>query len=124
MQKFLTDVKYIKQPEHKEVRFLENKENYKVLYALVGMPLMSDREAIFSVDILPEMAGKKRIIIKSVEHPDYPVKSNPVRMSFMKALELKQVGDDMELEEFSQMNLGGYFPMRLLNMAIGSLLGK
>ena len=45
-------------------------------------------------------------------------------MLFMKALELKQVGPDMELQEFSQMNLGGYFPMRLLNMAIGSLLGK
>ena len=52
---------------------MENKENFKVLYALVKMPLMSDREAIFSVELLPQVGDKKRIIIKSVNHPDYPV---------------------------------------------------
>lgn len=121
-EKFLTDIKCMRQPEHKVLKFLDDANT--TMYAVVKMPLMSDRESIFHIEKFDTPEGKRRFVLRSISHPDYPVKKSPVRMLFLKALECRQVGEDLEAHEFSQVNMGGYFPMRLLNMFIGSLIGK
>ena len=41
-----------------------------------------------------------------------------------KAIKVEQVGPDVELTDFSSMDMKGYFPMRLMNMMIGSMMPK
>lgn len=64
------------------------------------------------------------VTAENVEHDDYPEQPGVVRMQMFKAVKVEQVGNDVELTDFSSMDMKGYFPMRLMNMMIGSMMPK
>jgi hypothetical protein len=41
-----------------------------------------------------------------------------------KAMMLKQEGEDLRIVDFSNMDLKGYFPVRIMNMMMGTIMGK
>ena len=65
--------------------------------------------------------------IESVEHPDCPELPNVVRIEMFKSvkiMESKENPADIEILDFSIMNMKGYFPVRVFNMMMGSILSK
>ena len=62
--------------------------------------------------------------MNSAEHPDYPPKKGVIRIQMFQALLFWSEGEDCRAIQFQTFNMGGYFPMRLLNMAIGSIMKK
>jgi len=117
--------KHIKDMDKKnkivEFKWLENKpeEGYWLMYSVSKMgSLASDRENLIEMT-LHELDEKKFIYIsKTVERDDVPVKAGCVRMEIFKATHVEQVGEDIELTEFSNFDLKGYFPSSLFNMVM------
>lgn len=66
-------------------------EQHKVLYALTKPPIVSAREQIVNFEYLdlPDdpndpRKGRRLVSVQSVDHPDYPIKSIPVRTNIFK----------------------------------------
>jgi hypothetical protein len=64
------------------------------------------------------------VVISSIEHPDFPERKGIIRMEMFKASLVQQQGPDIKITEFSNFNMKGYFPMRLLNMVMASAVEK
>jgi hypothetical protein len=47
-----------------------------------------------------------------------------IRMQMFKAVRVEQVGEDIHLTDFSSMDMKGYFPKRLMNMMLGTMMPK
>jgi len=95
------------------------------LYERFKIPLMSERECILDIDfkaLSGEHEGKYLWIVKSVQDPAYPPKKGVITMFMYKAAMVWEEGDGIHSLEYSSANMGGYFPMRLLSMAIGSMM--
>lgn len=110
--------------ESKIISRYENGE-VKEMYQRFKMPLMSQREALLTfqtIELTGEYEGKKLWLMKSVDHPDFPVKKDIIRMNLSKACILYEEDGNSMGEEISTFDMGGYFPMRLLNMAIGAMI--
>ena len=54
----------------------------------------------------------------SIEHKDYPVRENTIRMSASDFTILEQKGDDLMVTKINTFDLGCYYPPRLLNMVV------
>ena len=91
MTRFLMD--FDKQMDNKsKMNILENKilerdaQNFPALmYMKVKMPGMSVRDEMLRMSYIGYPDGRRLMIIKSVEHPDYPVQKDIIRMYIYKA---------------------------------------
>lgn len=97
------------------------------VYQKFKLPLMSERELVMEfkmIDLTGDLAGKKLWLMKSCEDPKYPVNKNCIRVSISKATLIWEEDGSIVGDEFATFNLGGYFPMRLLNMSTGAATKK
>ena len=95
-----------------------------IIYSKSKMPMMTMRENLISMEKMDIDDGRVLFLIRSVEHPKYPITKEAIRMQFYKASCSKQVGDDLHVLEFSNFNMGGYFPTKLLNMVMANMMAK
>ena len=94
------------------------------MYSLMNMGIMTDRESLMSLDMKKQSDGKYLWICQSYEDPAFPITKKAIRIDLFKAVMFWGEGNDSRAIEFSYFNMGGYFPMRLLNMALGSIVKK
>jgi len=87
------------------------------------MPMMSERDNVASMKIVQKEGDKVFFQMASINHPDYPVKKNVVRM-FVTVTGFQQphptIPKCMNYCEIDQMDMKGNFPSRLLNMVLAS----
>lgn len=62
--------------------------------------------------------------MKSYDDPEYPLRKDSIRATMSKVTMMWEENGNTVGEEVATFNLGGYFPMRLLNMANGSITKK
>lgn len=60
------------------------------------------------------------MVIESTDYEGVPEIPGVVRIQMFKAVKIEQVGDDIVLTDFSNMDMKGYFPMRLMNMMVAT----
>ena len=88
-----------------------------IVYCAVKMPMMSTRDSLFRWKQIVYENGNELHIICSIEHKDFPVDPNRIRMDAFEATLCEFDGKNLKMTEISQWNLKGYFPIRLLDMA-------
>ena len=109
----------------KERKVLVDTPDEKIIYSRMSMgKFMSDRDQVIRKMNTPQPDGSILVTVENVEHPDAPEVPGVVRMQMFKAVKVEQVGEDIHLTDFSSMDMKGYFPMRLMNMMIGSMMPK
>jgi len=98
------------------------------LYERIQLPLMSEREIVMSFKYViiteGEHAGKNLWIMSSVDHPNYPPKPKTITMRIQKGTLFWEENGEVFGYELSTFDMGGYVPMRLLNMSIGAQVKK
>lgn len=105
-------------PYIKEIKILERDETgFPTQYYTVSkIPMMTDRESIMSMKRF-ERDGKVCYIIKTIERDDIPRTDKRIRMEFFKGVEYtKMEGGGLHGVEFIKFDLGGFFPISVLNM--------
>ena len=93
------------------------------MYSRAKIPFMTDRENLIHFGVT-KGEGTCHFLIKSIEHPDYPEKKGVIRMDVFKSSKITQVGNDIHLMEFSNFDMKGYFPTRLINMMMAASVQK
>ena len=88
------------------------------------MPLMTNRDLVLEGSLKKESDGSMMFISQSIPHSKYPETKDPIRMDMLKLSHFKQEGDKVVGIEFSNMDMKGYFPTKMLNMVMGSMAGK
>jgi len=111
---------------HKKWDVLERDEkNYPALiYTLNKMPMMTDREGIVRVTHKNLEDGSNLIITKSEDHPDYPRGKHAIRTQVFKGTMFFEKDGDLHVHEYAQFNMGGYFPMTILNKLMSTIMTK
>ena len=82
---------------------------------------MSEREALLSYEKYPQPDGKVLYITKNAEHQDYPITDKVIRMDIYKATLAYDVEDGLGAVEFSNFDMKGWFPTKLLNFVLGPM---
>jgi len=109
----------------KEFKIVEqNADGSAVLYSRSKMPLMSDRDNVIWYKSEDRPDGRYLYEVKSIEHADCPPVKGVIRMQMLKLSLTHQEGDDLVMEEFTNMDMGGYFPAKLMNMAMAGMMQK
>lgn len=109
----------------KERKVIEEiSENEKIIYVKMNMGMMSDRDQYVNKKVVENDDGTTSLSIQSVEGDKYPVNPGTVRIEMFKSQKLKQVGDDLHVQDISSFDFKGYFPMRLMSMMMGSMMPK
>lgn len=113
---------YTDNPQIKEFKILEQSEDgkSKIMYMRSKAPMMSEREILMQSDVKEVGPGQELYLTHSVNRDDKPIKKGLIRMTLYDASLVEQDGDDLKLIKYSNMDLGGYFPVRLLNMVIAA----
>ena len=62
------------------------------------------------------------MIKKSFEDPAFPIKEDFIRLKMYNAKLLWEEDDHAQIIEVATFNMGGYFPIRLMNMTWASML--
>lgn len=108
-------------PHLTEFKIVEKHEDGmpRIFYQKVKMTGMSERESLLRLEKLPQPDGRVLFITSSVEHPDYPITNQVIRMETYKATMAEDTHRGLKSTEFSNFNIKGWFPLRLLNMMIG-----
>ena len=86
------------------------------------MPLMSDRDNCILFKSIDRADGKMLYEVKTVDHPECPLVKGVIRMTMFKCSLAWDEGSDLKLIEFSNFDMGGYFPARLMNMAMAGMM--
>jgi hypothetical protein len=60
--------------------------------------------------------------VRSIERDDFPRTKNAIRMDYFKASVYEEKDNALYLTEYSNFNMGGYFPTKLLNMLMASMM--
>jgi len=109
----------------------ESDKGHVLCYIKFGMGFMDDRDMICDFNYkMREETNDFLMVIKSIDDlAKYPIKKDDkgkdiVRFSMVKASVAKDTDYGYECKEVFNMNLGGNFPHRLLNMIMGSSLAK
>lgn len=109
----------------KEFKTLEKEEDAEtgdemmLQFVVSKIPMFSNRENLIRTKIYKVDEGKNLMISAcSEEHPDFPVRKGNVRMDLQKFVKLFEEGPDLHAKELTTMDMGGYFPTRLLNMVM------
>ena len=82
--------------------------------------MMSERDSVtrqIETEISP---GKILFITSSIEREDAPLRKGIIRIRVYDASIMEQDGNDLKMTKFSNFDMGGYFPVRLLNMMIAA----
>lgn len=110
----------------KELRIVERHENGspKLMYSRSKMPMMTERENLVSQYMRDLGDGRTLILSTSTDRPEFPRTKNAIRMDMYKASVFHNVEGDLKLIEYSNMDLGGYFPAKLLNMVMANMMSK
>jgi hypothetical protein len=116
-----SEMKYLK-----ELKILERHEDGSpsLLYSVSKMPMMTERENLVSQYKKELGDGRTLFLSRSVDRPEYPRRKNSIRMDMYKASVFHEDGDDLRVVEYSNMDLGGYFPAKLLNMIMANMMSK
>lgn len=118
---------YLNPPQtgvYKDFKTLEKFDNGDVvIYMRIGMPMMSDRDNVLHTTH-KEIDGGTFLNMKTIDHPAQPPVAKVVRMYNHICCYFKQVGDNVTMLDFEYMNLKGYLPASLMNMAIASETAK
>lgn len=130
MMHFINNIdKYNSNEGMLENTILERQPNgdLKRAYQRFKFPMMSPREILIvcdSKELTGEMEGKTLWTMFTYEDPAYPIRKDAIRMSLFKAMVMWEEDGNVIGEEISTMDMGGYFPMRLLNMSLGATMKK
>jgi len=90
------------------------------MYISFSMGFMNDRDAYFeSKYFFREETKEFVMIIQTVRGDAYPLVPGIVRFDMFKASVAKDTDYGYECLEFFNMNMGGNFPHKLLNMIMG-----
>ena len=118
-------------PDHaKEYRDLGVSEDgeSQILYFRAKIPFMSEREVIIRMKRENLDDGSAIVIMRSMaEHKDVPINPKYIRNEMMIARwirPLKENPKHLEVIHFGLVDPKGYFPGRLFNMVIPSLMTK
>ena len=111
---------------HKKFIVLERNEQGfpSQIYTLSKMPMMTDREGIVSLTGKFLDDGSHLFITKSVEHPDYPRGKHAIRTQVFKGTLTFEKDGALHIQEYAQFNMGGYFPMSILNKLMSTIMSK
>lgn len=71
-----------------------------------------------------EFEGKYVFFMHSVEDAAYPIKKDVIRIHMFTGMMFWADGNDCRAIQFNTLNMGGYFPMKLMNMAMGAMMKK
>lgn len=81
------------------------------------IPMMTKRESIMAMKRIELPNGELAYLMNTVEHPDFPRNNQYVRIDWFKGVKFTQLPDgSMDAIEFMQFDMGGYFPLAMLNM--------
>jgi len=127
---FLTMVDRDQQPDH--VKVYEEVERLspddKIMYLRSKIPFMSERETIVRMKREKLDDGTYIVTMRSMaEHPKIPVNPSYVRNELLIVRWIKPNAENpsnLDVIAFTNMDMKGYFPSRLMNMAISSMMGK
>lgn len=106
----------------------ENGPDEKYIYVRVKMGgFISDRDNIVRKSLKHFDDGSTLMTIESVYDQNVPEKNGVIRIDVFKTVKLRQdpeKPEDLLLTDYSTMDLKGYFPPRLMNMMMGTMLPK
>ena len=112
-------------PQVVEFKMIEKGEHHWIMYSQgKGIMLMSPRDNLIKLTRHPQPDGKILYITQTTTHKDYPERDGIIRMDIFKATMAEQKGPDLHVLEFSNFDMKGYFPVRLMNMMLGSMVSK
>ena len=81
------------------------------------IPMMTKRECVFAMNRTETPNGEICYLMNTVDHPDYPKNNQYVRIDWFKGVKFSPAPDgSMDVIEFMQFDMGGYFPVSMLNM--------
>ena len=94
-----------------------------VCYFNFPMPMfMTDRDGLFRMTRISVADNKAIYWTKSLEHPDYPVRSDRIRMNMTAYSVIEEVDGGLAMVEYSNADMKGYIPASLINMTLGSIM--
>ena len=110
----------------KEIRIVEKHDDGtpKLMYSRSKMPMMTERENLVEQYKKDLGDGRTLFLSRSVDRPEFPRTKNAIRMDMFKASVFHEEDGDLKLIEYSNFNLGGYFPTKLLNMVMANMMSK
>mmetsp|Transcript_40337 Transcript_40337/g.61553 ORF Transcript_40337/g.61553 Transcript_40337/m.61553 type:complete len:142 (+) Transcript_40337:583-1008(+) len=122
--KFMTEIEKMNK-DNKQVKEQRVIERYpdglpKLMYSRMKIPLMTDRESLIHFTMKKESDTVYQFVTESVERDDFPEKKGVIRMEMFKASRVEQQGSDLKLLEFSNFDMKGSFPTRLINMMMAA----
>lgn len=97
----------------------------RIIYLRQQIPIMSDREHLIRWKRIDLENKQTLLILQTVQHKAKPIIKGVVRAQILKIQLLKQDEAnpaDMKITDFTSMDLKGYFPSRLMNMAIANMI--
>ena len=81
------------------------------------IPMMTKRESIMAMKRKELPNGELCYLMNTVEHPDFPRNNQYVRIDWFKGMVCSPKPDgSVDVVEFMQFDMGGYFPTSMLNM--------
>jgi len=115
-----------KSKQIKEFKIFERHEDGipKIMYSRAKIPFMSDRENLIEFSQKKLSDVESIFVTKTVERDDCPVAKGAIRMDIFKATKALEENGDLYITEFSNFNLKGMVPARLLNMIMSSTASK
>lgn len=90
----------------------------------MNMGLMTNRDALIEVNFSTNDKGELISIVQSIKRDSHPEVKGRIRMEMLKASRCRDTDNGLEVIEFSNMDMKGYFPMKMMNMVMGSAIAK
>ena len=109
----------------KERKVVKGTEEDKYIYIRMSPGgFVSDRDQVVRKTVETMADGSVLLTIKTHELPEYPETPGVVRVEIFKTMMLVQEGEDLKVTDFSHLDLKGYFPVRIMNMMLGTMMSK
>lgn len=110
----------------REIKVLDRDANGMpaALHNIVKLPLMNERDMVLRSVFKDVDGGKYLVLFHSYERDDCPLKPDRIRINMFRGMLWWPEGDGIKSIHLQQANFKGYFPMRLMNMAIGNAVKK
>ena len=110
----------------REINILEKDSNAMpaAMKIILKLPLMNEREMVLKSYFKDLDDGKFLVLFHSYERDDCPETPDRIRVNMFRGMLWWAEGDGIRSIHLQQANFKGYFPMRLMNMAIGNAVKK